>query len=320
MNQPQAQLQEAVLNNAERADPPPAAPPVAPLNLLHVEDNPADALLMQEYIRGILPDVQFDTADRMSELTIGRAAAAQCALLDLSLPDAIGLEALIALREMSEKLPIIVLTGFDDLEVGLAALRYGADDYLIKNHVDGFTLDRAVRYAIERRRLTLEVVSEAAVATIATADSLNADAALEDGLMFSRLSAGHPASGHHLDDTLPGTHQVAVHIDGATGEYSLSCESCEWKAERGDSDMHSWADRSLGWVLLRHVAFGDVPDPEESLPTPTTRAGRARAILKSADGDEGDVAEDGEPFQRRGLMSPQKWLAPHSAPGSTSAG
>lgn len=315
MNQSLAQP-APVVTATHRVGAPPAAPPVAPLHLLHVEDNPADAMLMQEYLRGILPDVQFDTAARLSELTVSRASAADCALLDLSLPDAAGLEALIALRRMSEELPIIVLTGFDDLEVGLSALRYGADDYLIKNHVDGFTLDRAVRYAVERRRLTLEVVSEAAAATIATAESLNADAALESGLMFSRLSAGHPSSGNNVDDTLPGTHQVAVHIDGATGEYSLSCESCEWKADRGDSSMHSWADRSLGWILLRHVAFGDVPDPEDALPTPTTRAGRARATLRAPNEGSAVVPDDDEPFQRRGLMSPQKWLAPHSVAGA----
>ena len=126
------------------------------LRLLHVEDNPADALLMQEYIRSMLPDVEFDTAERLSDLTPDRAGdgrlrdpgpvAARCD----------GLEALIALRAMSENLPIIVLTGFDDLEVGLSALRYGADDYLVKRNVDGLSLDRAVQYAIARRHLTLK--------------------------------------------------------------------------------------------------------------------------------------------------------------------
>jgi CheY-like chemotaxis protein len=117
------------------------------LRLLHVEDNPADALLMQEYIRessrqwnmelpggGPSPgqpayrSVEFDLAERLSELTPARALAANCAILDLSLPDATDLQALVSLRAMSEDLPIIVLTGFDDLEVGLSALRYGADD------------------------------------------------------------------------------------------------------------------------------------------------------------------------------------------------
>jgi len=145
------------------------------LRLLHIEDNPADALLMQEYIREScrrwnlsLPSdastvrspessaVEFDSVQRLADVTQSRTAAADCAILDLSLPDASGLQALVALRALSPELPIVVLTGFDDLEVGLLALRCGADDYLVKSQVDGFTLDRAVRYAIARRQLAGE--------------------------------------------------------------------------------------------------------------------------------------------------------------------
>ena len=53
---------------------------------------------MQEFIRGSLPSVEFDWAVRLSDLTAERAGAADCALLDLSLPDASGLEALVAVR------------------------------------------------------------------------------------------------------------------------------------------------------------------------------------------------------------------------------
>ena len=135
-----------------------AATPTAWLRILHVEDNPADARLAQEYLRGSMSAVEFDSAGRLSELTPERANSADCALLDLSLPDATGLEALIALRGLAKDLPIIVLTGFDAFELGLAALRNGADDFLIKNHVDGYTLERGIRYAIQRRSLTLALI------------------------------------------------------------------------------------------------------------------------------------------------------------------
>jgi DNA-binding NarL/FixJ family response regulator len=124
------------------------------MRLLHVEDNASDALLAQSYIRGVLPDVVFDSAVRISDVTPAVAAGASCAILDLSLPDATGLQALHALRAMSEDLPIIVLTGFDDLDMGLSAIRHGAEDYLVKNYVDGDSLQRAIRYAMERRRLS----------------------------------------------------------------------------------------------------------------------------------------------------------------------
>jgi DNA-binding NarL/FixJ family response regulator len=132
----------------------PESPRLGGLRLLHIEDNASDALLAQSYIRSVIPDVVFDSAVRISDVTADIAAAASCAILDLSLPDASGLEALHALRQISPDLPIIVLTGFDDLDMGLSAIRDGAEDYLVKNYVDGDSLQRAIRYAMERRRLT----------------------------------------------------------------------------------------------------------------------------------------------------------------------
>jgi CheY-like chemotaxis protein len=283
-------------------------PPSPPLRLLHVEDNPADALLMQEYIRGMLDTVEFDTAQRLSELTVERAEAADCAILDLSLPDASGLDALVAIREMTEELPIIVLTGFEDLEVGLAALRYGADDYLVKNHADGYTLERAVRYAVERRRMALDLAHEAAAANIAAAGAARAEAALGAELLRN-IESGVATGVRSPGLTAPGTHQVAVRIDDASGDYALVCESCDWQAERGPESLHSWRDRQLDWVLMRHVAFGNIPDAATSLPTPDTRA--ARTVPDRPPVEEEEAVAEGE-VPRRRMLSPGRWLHPHA--------
>jgi serine phosphatase RsbU (regulator of sigma subunit) len=80
------------------------------------------------------------------------AAEHDCALLDLGLPDASGLEGLERLRAAAEDLAILVLTGIADEERGIEALAAGAQDYLVKGHVDGELLARSVRYAVERRR------------------------------------------------------------------------------------------------------------------------------------------------------------------------
>jgi two-component system sensor histidine kinase UhpB len=140
------------------------ASPRLGLRLLHIEDNASDALLAQAYIRSVIPDVVFDSAVRICDVTADIADAASCAILDLSLPDASGLEALHALRQLSPDLPIIVLTGFDDLDMGLSAIRDGAEDYLVKNFVDGDSLQRAIRYAMERRRLTTALTSHESAA------------------------------------------------------------------------------------------------------------------------------------------------------------
>ena len=74
-----------------------------------------------------------------------------CVLLDLALPDARDLEALTAVLAAFDA-PVVVLTGFSDHELGVAAVAAGAEDYLAKNEVDPALLERSVRYAIERHR------------------------------------------------------------------------------------------------------------------------------------------------------------------------
>ena len=63
-----------------------------------------------------------------------------------------GIEAIVRLRDRSPDLAIVVLTGLDDRERGIAAVGAGAQDYLVKGQVDGFGIAKAVRFAIERRR------------------------------------------------------------------------------------------------------------------------------------------------------------------------
>jgi len=73
-------------------------------------------------------------------------------LLDLSLPDSSGLETLAKVLSSTQQVAIIVLTGLSDEGLALEAMRKGAQDYLVKGHVDEHLLSRAIRYAIERKR------------------------------------------------------------------------------------------------------------------------------------------------------------------------
>ena len=73
-------------------------------------------------------------------------------LLDLSLPDSFGTETVTAARTRLKWTPIIVLTGNQDQELAVEALRAGAQDYLVKNDAQPDILDRTIRYAIERSR------------------------------------------------------------------------------------------------------------------------------------------------------------------------
>jgi diguanylate cyclase (GGDEF)-like protein/PAS domain S-box-containing protein len=82
-----------------------------------------------------------------------RERGADCILLDFGLPDANGLEALTLVLEVSGGAPVIVLSGHDDMELATAAIKAGAQDYLVKGQERPPALFlRAIRFAIERRR------------------------------------------------------------------------------------------------------------------------------------------------------------------------
>ena len=80
-------------------------------------------------------------------------------LIDLNLPDCTGLDTIYEIESQDSNTPIIVLTEQDDNELASQALQSGAQDYLVKGQIDRSTLERSIRYAIERNRL-LEQLEE----------------------------------------------------------------------------------------------------------------------------------------------------------------
>ena len=84
-----------------------------------------------------------------------------CVLMDLGLPDAEGLTGMRRLLDLAPAVPVVVLTGVDDDEVGLDAVKEGAQDYLVKARSDGPLIARAIRYAIERKLVELELADRA---------------------------------------------------------------------------------------------------------------------------------------------------------------
>jgi signal transduction histidine kinase len=121
---------------------------------LIVEDSSADAELLIDLLQRA-PRARFTihrAFDVASALKLLEHEAVDVVLLDLSLPDARDLEALRALRAAVPHLPIVVLTGLDDEDAAIRAVKEGAQDYLVKDRIDDDGLVRAVRYAIERAR------------------------------------------------------------------------------------------------------------------------------------------------------------------------
>ncbi|HVE67835.1 MAG TPA: EAL domain-containing protein [Solirubrobacteraceae bacterium] len=131
--------------------------------LMLVEDNAGDAVLVREMLRSALTEgFELVHAERLDEACeMLEEAGATCVLLDLSLPDAHGLEAVRRLLTVSPDVPIVVLTGLDDERLALTAVQEGAQDYLIKGRVDDHLIARSIRYAIERKRAEVELAHQA---------------------------------------------------------------------------------------------------------------------------------------------------------------
>jgi signal transduction histidine kinase len=81
-------------------------------------------------------------------------------LLDLSLPDSFGLDTVRQLHELAPDIPVVVLTGVDDRELALQAMAIGAQDYLVKGQISAQLLERAVRYAIERKKAEVQIIKQ----------------------------------------------------------------------------------------------------------------------------------------------------------------
>jgi PAS domain S-box-containing protein len=124
------------------------------IRALLVEDNPGDARLFLELVRetgaGYLKLEHVDRLDR----ALARLGTEDfdVVLLDLSLPDEHGLTTLLRTHAHAPKTPIVILTGLDDEGLAVKAVRAGAQDYLVKDRVDGDLLVRSMRYATERAR------------------------------------------------------------------------------------------------------------------------------------------------------------------------
>ncbi|HUW50644.1 MAG TPA: diguanylate cyclase [Sulfuricella sp.] len=125
------------------------------IRVLLVEDNPGD----QRLIREALAEVQYAHI-KLEYVDCLKAAQETLAsqeygliLLDLSLPDSSGLETVEKTGDAAPDTPIVILTGLDDVDTGIQAVRAGAQDYLVKGEVTGHLLVRSIRYAIERQRM-----------------------------------------------------------------------------------------------------------------------------------------------------------------------
>ncbi|NUS17880.1 MAG: fused response regulator/phosphatase [Streptomyces sp.] len=174
------------MNHAESG--PAVAPAPTRLRVLLVEDDPGDALLVEEYLADTTLDVDLHWVQSLREgiAQVARSAP-DCVLLDLHLPDAQGLGGVRRVQEACPVAAVIVLTGLAEDSAGPEAVASGAQDYLVKGSVTGELLDRAVRYAVHRKQ-----AERTATQLRANQQRAQENQRLERGLLPVPMLPAHP--------------------------------------------------------------------------------------------------------------------------------
>ncbi|HEV2122881.1 MAG TPA: response regulator, partial [Chloroflexota bacterium] len=272
-----------------------------PLKVLLVEDNPADADLIEEALLDAAAGSTFQlvSASRL-QAGLERLAGGDIAvvLLDLSLPDSHGFETFTRMRTHIPSVPIVVMSGLDDQALADRAVREGAQDYLVKGQVDGNLLVRSLRYAIERKRAEEErehLIREQAARAQATflaeaskqlATSLDVEDILRN---VARLAVPTLADACLVDTLDDGdmVKRIAVAWVGLDGQvvnratehrYQLDPRASHPAAEA----LHSGAPRVLdgfAGVWLEGLATDEHARPQSVMVVPLMARGRALGAL-----------------------------------------
>ena len=126
-----------------------------PYNILVVEDNPGDFAIVDDFLREqILNPIIVQAINYKQVLsTLSESVIVfDVILLDLSLPDKSGQNLISEMLTIANSCPIIVLTGYSDIEFSIKSISQGIYDYLLKDDLSAIALYKSIIYAIERKK------------------------------------------------------------------------------------------------------------------------------------------------------------------------
>ncbi len=215
--------------------------------LLLIEDNAGDVRLIEEMLResqGIYFDLR--SAGRLEEaLSRLKEQAFDALLLDLGLPDSQGLGTLARLRAEVPDVPIVVLTGIDDIELAAGAVQEGAQDYLVKGQVTSGALARSLRNAVERKRveealrkseqryrfLFTNMTESFAHCQVLCRDGVAVDFVFLDvNESFKRLTGRTSVVGRRISDVMPELLESNPEILESCGRVALTGEPARFES------------------------------------------------------------------------------------------
>lgn len=126
--------------------------------ILLIEDNPGDRVLIEDYLKACFAFADLVLAGSFRE---ARAQVQQAdfdvILLDLTLPDGAGQSLIEKVLLLAKNVPVIVLTGYNDLSFAIHSMGLGISDYLLKDELEESVLYKSLRYSMERKKYLLEL-------------------------------------------------------------------------------------------------------------------------------------------------------------------
>lgn len=124
------------------------------LNILVIEDNMGDFVLVHEYLGEAFSKATILHATSIADATeLLKSNHPDVILLDLTLPDGMGIESFHAIHQIAPLVPVIILTGIGDREIALESVKFGAQDYIVKDDSSPHVLEKSIGYGIERSKV-----------------------------------------------------------------------------------------------------------------------------------------------------------------------
>jgi len=189
------------------------------IEILLFEDNPGDAGLIEDMLDEFASfPYELKSVETLNEgLKLLKESPFDVILSDLGLPDSDGIDTFLEIHARNSRIPIIILTGRNDEEIGIDAVKKGAQDYLVKGQVDGMLLKRSIQYSIERKK------AEEKVQNLANIVESSNDAIITkslDGIITSWNKGAEQIYGYSAEEILgkPVTVLIPLSLDRETVE------------------------------------------------------------------------------------------------------